>query len=1166
VYEEIRLIVTDNGGLKDTTRINHYPEIDLTPSAITVTPPAPTSADAITYSFWLRNLGRMPAPYSRWRLRANGTTIAERDTLVPARDSVQITVAAGSLGTGTYSIRVKADTLSAVVETNETNNASTRSLTVTTAPGGNNPPIAAASGNPTSGDAPLTVTFSSTGSSDPDGDPLTFSWAFGDNTTGSGAGPSHQYTSAGNYTAVLTVSDGRGGTATANVGINVTAPNRSPVAAASGNPTSGIAPLTVQFSSAGSSDPDGDPLTYSWAFGDNTTGSGAGPSHQYTTAGNYTAVLTVSDGRGGTATASVGINVAPNRSPVAAASGNPNSGTAPLTVQFSSAGSSDPDGDPLTYSWAYGDNTTGSGASPSHQYTSSGNYTAVLTVSDGRGGTATANVGITVNPATTFPTTAVLDNFNRANGSVGSNWVDPADGLAGVSIQGKAMQHNCCFEAPVWNPTSFGADQEAFVTLNRIAVGARGHSLMLKIQGNSVANAHLEVRYDDGQKKVFVATFTPGAGWEDRGSPITATFIAADRLGARAQPNGNVLVFKNGSQIGTVSIAGWQYAGSGGRIGLTLDGTVTAKYDNFGGGNATGTPPPANRPPVAAASGNPTSGAAPLTVQFSSTGTSDPDGDPLTYSWAFGDNTNGTGASPSHQYTTGGNYVATLTVSDGRGGTGTANVGINVSGTPPANRPPIAAASGNPTSGTAPLTVQFSSTGSSDPDGDPLTYSWAFGDNTTGTGPSPSHQYTAGGNYVATLTVSDGRGGTGTANVGINVSGTPPANRPPVAAASGNPTSGTAPLTVNFSSTGSSDPDGDPLTFSWAFGDNTSGSGASPSHTYTAAANYTAVLTVSDGRGGSATANVPITVNPVSGGTFPSTAVLDNFNRANGAVGANWVDPAYGLGGVDILSNTLHHACCYQAPVWNPTSFGADQEAFVTITQLAPGEPGHDLMLKIQGNSWNNAHLEVRYDDITKQIKVATYTPAQGGWFDRGAVSATLVSGDQLGARAKADGTVLLYKNGTQVGQVSASSWTYANAGGRIGLTLDGTTGAQFDNFGGGTTVVSAPAMVLGPEAQPAFYDRVELPTTLSISGAYPNPGHSQVSFAVGLPENAKVDLAIYDLQGRVIWNEQRDQSAGRFNLVWQGTTHRGPAPTGIYLARIAVNGRAYMRRFALMR
>ena len=78
------------------------------------------------------------------------------------------------------------------------------------------------------------------------------------------------------------------------------AANRAPVAAASATPTSGNLPLTVQLSSAGSSDPDGDVLRYDWDFGDGSTRDiTANPSHAYATIGIYTATLTVSDGRGG---------------------------------------------------------------------------------------------------------------------------------------------------------------------------------------------------------------------------------------------------------------------------------------------------------------------------------------------------------------------------------------------------------------------------------------------------------------------------------------------------------------------------------------------------------------------------------------------------------------------------------------------------------------------------------------------------------------------------------------------------------------------------------------------------------------------------------------------------------------------------------------------------
>jgi PKD repeat protein len=91
----------------------------------------------------------------------------------------------------------------------------------------------------------------------------------------------------------------------------------------------------------------------------------------------------------------------------------------------------------------------------------------------------------------------------------------------------------------------------------------------------------------------------------------------------------------------------------------------------------------------------------------------------------------------------------------------------------PGNGTPIARMQANPTSGPAPLAVSFNGLGSSDPDGDALTYSWDFGDGTTSTAPSPSHTYAA-GDYTARLTVTDPSGSSASATQAINSGNTAP--------------------------------------------------------------------------------------------------------------------------------------------------------------------------------------------------------------------------------------------------------------------------------------------------------------------------------------------------------------------------------------------------------
>ena len=88
--------------------------------------------------------------------------------------------------------------------------------------------------------------------------------------------------------------------------VTATAANQAPTAAAVATPTTGDAPLRVQFDATGSSDADGTIATYAWDFGDGNVGSGAQLTHSYTSPGDYSATLTVTDNAGATGTATRG--------------------------------------------------------------------------------------------------------------------------------------------------------------------------------------------------------------------------------------------------------------------------------------------------------------------------------------------------------------------------------------------------------------------------------------------------------------------------------------------------------------------------------------------------------------------------------------------------------------------------------------------------------------------------------------------------------------------------------------------------------------------------------------------------------------------------------------------------------------------------------------------
>ena len=219
--------------------------------------------------------------------------------------------------------------------------------------------------------------------------------------------------------------------------IRYIAGNQPPTAVASGNPVSGQAPLPVLFSSAGSSDPEGQPLTYSWAFGDGGTSTQANPTHTYQTAGQYTARLTVSDGASSTVSSEVTIRVgSPPTATIltpedghlfqagdlvtySGSASDPEDGTLPAsafswTILFRHDSHVHPSGGPFT------NTKTGALQIPAsgHDFQGFTRYEIVLTVTDSAG--LTDSTSVTVSP----------DKVNLSFNTVPSGLTVEIDGIS----------------------------------------------------------------------------------------------------------------------------------------------------------------------------------------------------------------------------------------------------------------------------------------------------------------------------------------------------------------------------------------------------------------------------------------------------------------------------------------------------------------------------------------------------------------------------------------------------------------------------------------------------------------------------------------------------------------------------------------------------------------
>ena len=650
---------------------------------------------------------------------------------------------------------------------------------------------------------------------DRDGTVGAWRWDMGDGTTLDGIAVTHAYAAPGTYAVTLTVTDGSGvsnDTATDSLTVIINAP---PEPKGTG-PTRPIAVGEVTtLGSAGSVDPDGEILNYLWSFGDGSVAEGPEVQYAWTTPGIYAATLTVTDNSGTLSSQTrTGFQVVVSAAPVADA--GPDQAVTASVVSFDGGASADPDGRVTQWDWTFGDGGTASGQTVSHAYRAPGTYEVRLRVIDDSGAplntdedlmtvvinaTPVADAGPDQITAPGQPVT--LDAFGSVDpdGNVaGYTWTYPDGTTADGALAERSFDQPGLYRIGLQVDDDFpgGATpdfDEVLVTVNASPVAVIGPDLLVE-PGQPVAFSGRKSYDPDGAIGEYRWDF------DDLPDPIRAdaTTRTFDTPGAVAV------------QLTVVDASG--------ALNATDQTAITVRI---------------NHPPVADAGSEIATQS--LLVDFNAAGSTDGDGDLLSYTWDFGDGTPPRqGSALRHAFPTSGRYPVTLTVDDG---TGLGNARDSDATVVTIDAAPLAVAGGNRDICSG-FPLLFDASGSTDPDGGLLRYQWDFGDGTTSDIVNPNKTYELPGSYAVTLTVQDETGtpqGRARDRIAALV------REGPISHA-GDDLQACTNQEVRFDGSRSTDADGAVNGFAWTFGDGGTGSGDRPTHVFTEPGVYTVNLTI----------------------------------------------------------------------------------------------------------------------------------------------------------------------------------------------------------------------------------------------------------------------------------------------------------------------------------
>ena len=498
--------------------------------------------------------------------------------------------------------------------------------------GDNVAPLAVLNGNPDTGDRPLSVILSTTGSNDIDGAIASYDWDLdGDGTfeelTTPDAEKNHIFDTAGTFDVQVRIVDNQGAGGIATKTIVVNEPGRlPPVAQLDASPLSGTPPLKVDFDASGSTADGGSIVRYEWDWeGDGSwdLDSGATPtaSHTYDTLGTYQATVRVWDDIDVSDTEQVTVSVnSGNLPPTASFTADAYFGDAPLAVNFDASGSTDSDGSITLYEWDWQTDGT-------YDY----NSATPLAAHSFSAGTHNVTLRVTDNNAASDTVSAQIRSDGAGYDEVEPNdaW-DAGNALPKLDFSG--------FDASLGDGGY--DDREDFYSF---VVPAPGKVTLHMIHSHVQADLDMKLLRDDGD-----------------GTPA--------EIGSSTSVDDDEEIVYTFGEAGTYY---WRcYVYSGDSDGLA-DYTLWAKWEDAG------------QPPVAEITATPQVGTAPVEVYFDASGSHDAEGGIAKYEWDLDGNGTYEASSTSSSNTTAyfyrsGSYNSTVRVTDEGGLTDTASITVTI--------------------------------------------------------------------------------------------------------------------------------------------------------------------------------------------------------------------------------------------------------------------------------------------------------------------------------------------------------------------------------------------------------------------------------------------------------------------------------------------------------